>query len=115
MNLSELLTRPESKTLEFKRDLSSPEGALRTIVAFANTAGGILLIGVEDKTRHVCGIKDPLPLEERIANIISDNIRPKLVPNIEVLPWRNTYILAIQVYPSSTRPHYLKDPGPEKG
>jgi predicted HTH transcriptional regulator len=25
-------------TLEFKRDLSSPEGLLRTVVAFANTA-----------------------------------------------------------------------------
>ena len=38
MNLNELLKQPEGKTLEFKRDLSSPEGALRTIVAFANTA-----------------------------------------------------------------------------
>ena len=38
MNLHELLKQPEGKTLEFKRDLSSPEGALRTIVAFANTA-----------------------------------------------------------------------------
>lgn len=39
MNLLELLKRPEGKTLEFKRDLSSPEGVLRSLVAFANTAG----------------------------------------------------------------------------
>ena len=32
----------EGKTLEFKRDLSSPTGPLRTIVAFANSAGGRL-------------------------------------------------------------------------
>jgi len=38
MDLVELLKRPEGKTLEFKRDLSSPDGALKTIVAFANTA-----------------------------------------------------------------------------
>ena len=38
MDLLHLLKRPESKTLEFKRDLSSPDGALRTIVAFANAA-----------------------------------------------------------------------------
>lgn len=38
MNLEDLLTKPEGKTLEFKRDRSSPDGALRTIVAFANTA-----------------------------------------------------------------------------
>ena len=42
MDLLDLLKRPESKTLEFKRDLSSPEGALKSVVAFANTAGGTL-------------------------------------------------------------------------
>lgn len=46
----ELLRRPEGKTLEFKRDLSSPDGVLRTLVAFANSAGGVVLIGVEDDT-----------------------------------------------------------------
>ena len=65
MRLLELLKQPEGKTLEFKRDLSSPDGVLRSIVAFANTAGGILLIGVEDKSRHVRGVKDPLATEER--------------------------------------------------
>ncbi len=60
MDLVGLLRRSEGKTLEFKRDLSSPDGALRTIVAFANTAGGILLIGVEDGTRHVRGVAEPL-------------------------------------------------------
>ena len=49
MKLLELLKQPEGKTLEFKRDLSSSDGVLRSIVAFANTAGGTLLIGVEDK------------------------------------------------------------------
>ena len=38
MDLVDVLRRPEGKTLEFKRDLSSPEGLLRTVVAFANTA-----------------------------------------------------------------------------
>ena len=37
MDILELLKKPESKTLEFKRDLSSARGILRTIVAFANT------------------------------------------------------------------------------
>ena len=52
MDLLGALRRPEGKTLEFKRDLSSPEGLLRTVVAFANTAGGVVLVGVEDGTRR---------------------------------------------------------------
>ncbi len=115
MELIEALKRPEGKTLEFKRDLSSPDGALRTIVAFANTAGGTLLIGVEDATRQVRGVKEPLDLEERLANIISDSINPRLAPELEILPWRNTHLLAVQVYPSAVRPHYLKREGPEAG
>jgi len=37
VDLVALLSRHEGKTLEFKRDLSSPDGVLRTIVVFANS------------------------------------------------------------------------------
>ncbi len=107
MDLESLLRRPESKTLEFKREVSSPEGALRTIVAFANTAGGTLLIGVEDVTRNIRGVPEPLDLEERLASLISDSIAPRLFPEIEIMPWRRTHVLAIQIHPSSARPHQL--------
>ena len=115
MDLVELLKRPEGKTLEFKRDLSTPEGALKTIVAFANTAGGTLLVGVEDESRHVRGVHGPLDLEERLANRISDLIVPRLVPELEILPWRRALVLAVQVYPSPSRPHYLKREGLDGG
>src|SRR3990172_10795902 len=111
MDLVELLKRPEGKTLEFKRDLSAPEGALKTIVAFANTAGGTLLLGVEDRSRHVRGVRDPLDLEERLAYLISDRVVPRLMPEIEILSWRRSQLLGIQVYPSPSRPHYLKREG----
>lgn len=115
MNLAELLARHEGKNLEFKRDLSSPDGVLRSLIAFANTSGGILLVGVEDGTRRVLGLKDVLLEEERLTNLINDQIAPRLVPEIEVLPWRRTNILAVQVYPSSSRPHYLKKSGFPEG
>ena len=115
MDFVDLLKRPEGKTLEFKRDLSSPDGVLRSIVAFANTAGGTLLLGVEDKTRHVRGVQNPLAMEERLANVISDSVLPRLVPELEILPWRRTHVLAVQVYPSPSRPHYLKRAGLDTG
>ena len=45
MTFQELLKQPEGKTLEFKRDLSSLRPVLRTLVAFANTADGVLVVG----------------------------------------------------------------------
>lgn len=111
----DLLKRHEGKTLEFKRDLSSREGVLRTLVAFANTAGGILAIGVEDKTRHARGVEDALALEERLASLITDRIAPLLTPSIEILPWRHTQIVTVEIYPGSGRPYYLRSLGPEAG
>ena len=81
--MEDLLRQPEGKQLEFKRDLSSPIPALRTLVAFANTAGGRLVIGVSDRTRAVLGVEDPLALEDRLMSLIADRIAPRLVPEVE--------------------------------
>jgi len=83
--IKQIFTSPEGKTLEFKRDLSSPWPMLKTLVAFANTAGGRLLIGIEDDSREVLGVEYPLDEEERICNLIADNIEPRLVPNVDLI------------------------------
>ena len=81
--IADLLAQAESKTLEFKRDLSSPRPWLKTLVAFANSAGGRLIFGVADD-RRIIGIDQPLDEEERLCNLIADSIAPRLVPNVEM-------------------------------
>ena len=48
MSLAELIAQGEGKTLEFKRELPRFEQIAKTVIAFANTSGGRLLIGVDD-------------------------------------------------------------------
>lgn len=105
MDVQPLLKRNEGKTLEFKRDLSSPRNIVRTVVAFANSAGGSIVVGVEDGTRTVVGIENALDQEERLASILSDSISPRLIPEIEIVAWRNLQLLVINVYPGASRPH----------
>lgn len=114
MDLTELLRRHEGKTLEFKRDLSSPGGLLRSAVAFANTSGGTILVGVQDGSRDVLGVADPLADEARVASLIADRVSPQLAPDIELLRHRDRLVLAVRVHPSGRRPHYLGDT-PETG
>jgi ATP-dependent DNA helicase RecG len=76
MNIAETLIQQESKTLEFKRDLSSLKPILKTLVAFANTAGGLLVIG-KDNNGEIIGVTDIESAEERLANAVADN---KLCP-----------------------------------
>jgi ATP-dependent DNA helicase RecG len=114
-SFTQMITMPEGKTLEFKRDLSSPKNMLKTLVAFANTAGGRLLIGVEDRTREVLGVENPLDEEERLCNLISDNIEPRMVPNVELIALKDKTLLGVEVYPSGSRPHWLKNEGASEG
>ncbi len=115
MKVEELLTRTEGKTLEFKQDVSSPRNIIKTITAFANTAGGVILIGIEDGTKAVLGLANPLDEEERLCSMIADLIEPRLVPNVELLNWKGRTLLAVEVYPSALRPHWLKTGGIENG
>jgi len=93
----------------------APKNILKTVTAFANTAGGILLIGIEDGTRAVLGVKNPLDEEERLCSLIADSIEPRLAPSVELVNWKGRTLLAVEVYPSALRPHWLKAHGIENG
>ncbi|MCK5913866.1 MAG: putative DNA binding domain-containing protein [Desulfuromusa sp.] len=115
MTIEELLQHDEGKILEFKRDLSSPQNLLKALVAFANTAGGKVIVGVDDKTRLPTGVDNPLDEEERLCNLIADSISPRLVPNIEMTTVAGKTLLVVEVFLSGSRPHYLKTEGPKSG
>jgi len=113
-SIKEIIKMPESKTLEFKRDMSSQEKIVKTIIAFANSAGGKLIIGVNDD-RSIFGVDDPLDMEEKLTNIIFDCIAPKILPSIEIIPIENKSLLVVEVYPCGNLPYYYKKIGRENG
>jgi ATP-dependent DNA helicase RecG len=113
MEIEKLLLQPESKLLEFKRDLSSLEPILKTIVAFANTAGGIVVIG-RASDGAIVGVQDVFKAEEALANSIADNIRPSILPEIEITTVQGKDLLVVKV--SHWRaPFYLKKEGMPQG
>jgi len=110
---NDLLMRPEGRTHEYKRDLSSLRSVLKTLVAFANTAGGTLVVGRDDGGT-VTGLPDPHRDAERLANAVAEGIVPALLPDIEVVQSGDKALLVVHVarWPG---PFYLKAEGPEKG
>jgi len=114
MIVTEVIKKPESKTLEFKRDLSSPKPILKSLIAFANSAGGRLVIGVTDD-KQVIGVDDPFDAEERFCNLIADSIAPRLVPNVELITIEGKTVMVVEVFLSGSRPHWLNAEGPDDG
>ena len=51
--IAKIIAEGESQTVEFKTRLPKGDDIARIIVSFANTAGGILVIGVDDKGKIV--------------------------------------------------------------
>lgn len=113
MDSSQILAMPEGKTLEFKRDISSLKSILKTIVAFANTAGGIVVIGREDDGK-IQGVSNIFKAEESLASAVADSIRPMMMPEIEIITFEGKPLFFIRVA-RWRGPFYLKTEGPEKG
>ena len=95
-SLADLLSRPEGRTLDFKRQEVVLRKALKTLVAFANTAGGTLAIGVDDDGTPL-GVDDVSMQEERYANAISNGIEPPLTPDLHPVAHDGVDLLLIRV------------------
>ena len=64
----------KSKNIEYKVSLpDKSEKYMKTIVAFANTQGGKLIVGVDDKTHQIVGVENDVLFQmmDGIANIFS--------------------------------------------
>ena len=112
--IEQLLAENEGKTIEFKETTRSLGGIMKTVIAFANSAGGIIVIGVKDKTKELVGLPRILSEEERLANAITDSIHPLLTPDIEIQSIRSKELLIIRVS-HGIGPYYLKAEGSERG
>jgi ATP-dependent DNA helicase RecG len=112
--LLELLKQEEGKTLEFKENAGSLGPIIRTIVAFANTSGGTLVIGVRNGVREIVGVERILKEEERLASAIAESIAPLFMPDIEIHSLDDKELLVIRV-PHVVGPYYLKAKGKAEG
>jgi hypothetical protein len=104
-DLRKLVQQGEGATLEFKRKAAYPEKIVREMIAFANTKGGILLLGVgDDKT--LPGLKYP----EGESHVIHEALK-KCRPSLEI---KETFIpigdsrtiIQYVVFESKRKPHY---------
>lgn len=101
----------ESISLDYKKYF--PADLEKTIAAFANTMGGLIIIGVEDSDSKpklpVEGLIYERGLRERVNSIMLDNIYPPVFPEIQVCePINNRTFVIIRIPQSNMTPHYIR-------
>ena len=110
----EQIKHGESDTLEFKREFPDKEKkVLKTIAAFANCNGGTVVIGVDDETLEVVGVneEDVFKIKDKIANSISDNIEPQIVPRISYERIEDKTIIIISISKGQNTPYCIRSEG----
>lgn len=104
--LKRLVAEGEGPTLEFKRKAAFPEKIVREMIAFANTKGGILLIGVGDDGT-LPGLKHPAD-ELHVMEAALKRARPLLQYHITLIAVNDSRtIIQYEIPESKRKPHYL--------
>ncbi len=61
VELIDIIRAGENSRVEFKQDIKNQDSLLQEIVAFANTEGGRIIIGIHDKTFQIIGLTKVIP------------------------------------------------------
>ena len=108
------MTFVESETVELKSSVVAD--ICKEVIAFANTKGGTLYIGVEDDGTVVgVGSADRVALQ--INNMVRDSIKPDITMFVhyETQMMDNKQIIAVTVQKGTDRPYYLGSKGLKPG
>jgi len=105
--LLEVIDNGENFYIEFKEEQIKPKDLGEEIVAFANSEGGTILIGVSDDKR-ILGIND-IKIEEKIMNICRNNVIPNIIPNFEIVNINCKNVVILTIAKGLSKPYYTVD------
>lgn len=100
----------ESETVELKSVVV--DDIKKEIIAFANSAGGTLYIGVQDDG-EVIGLEDPDGAALQVSNMVRDSIKPDVTMflHYKTVEEAGKKIIEINVQRGTDRPYYIAKKG----
>lgn len=109
--LLEIISRGEDSKHQFKRNVSNATSLAGEMVAFSNSGGGKIFIGVSD-TGEITGLSsaDINRLNSLVSNVASQNVRPPVNPKTENISLSEGLVMVITVFDGISKP-YLDNQG----
>ena len=92
----------EGQCREFKRLIDNPESIAGEIVAFANSEGGTLYVGVDDDG-GIAGLSDAGAAFQSLTNICRDRCVPPISPVIKQHTLHGQAIVVLRIMPELNR------------
>ena len=111
----------ESQAVEYKEHFDGKADRsrfMRTVVAFANGAGGKIVIGIEDDTGRVVGLpaEANLPqLMDAVVNAVMDQCAPMISLQVRLESYQGKNVLVTDVFPGNMTPYFVRRLGRTDG
>ncbi len=108
--LIEIISRGEDSRHQFKSNVHNQESLAEEIVAMANSGGGMVLIGVTDKTGQVVGLGAPdiTRLNNLISNAAVDSVIPPIAVRTENISHPTGLVLVVRIPDGLNKPYMDK-------
>ena len=111
IEILDIISKGESSKVQFKENVNNQLSIAQEMIAFANTEGGIILIGVNDKTWEVNGLtkEDIQRLNNLLVNAAEQSIKPSIYITTEVIDIESKLVMAVKILKGTAIPYKDKD------
>jgi len=106
LELIERINNGEDSFTQFKKNIMNADKLAEELVAFSNSKGGLLIIGVSDNN-DIIGLEDDdiKSLNQLIGNVINSNITPPIYPTTEIKTIDKKKLLVIDISEGVGKPY----------
>lgn len=106
IELIELISRGEDSRTQFKQTVTNPESVAADLVAFSNSKGGRILIGVND-LGTVVGLlpADIRRINQLISNTATNCVRPSVNPTTDNISVGESLVMVVTVQEGISKPY----------
>lgn len=106
LELQETLAKGEDTYTQFKENVYNADQLAQEMIAFSNSMGGMIIIGVTDKG-EIKGLTDEdiRRLNQLIANVSSENVKPAIFPKTEIITIENQKVLLVHIPYGANKPY----------
>lgn len=106
--LARIIDGGEGLRVEFKQRFSTHEKISKEIIAFANTRGGYLIVGVDDD-KSIYGVDSEKSVTELLREAADKYCEPPIELNIEYVEIEDKELVIVEIAESKNKPHRIQD------
>lgn len=111
LEIVKLIAKGETTKVRFESDVNNVTSIAQEMVAFSNTKGGLILIGVDDKTGKIHGLsfQDIHRINNLLSTASQDHVKSPVDISTETVEVDNNMVIVVTVPEGADKPHTDKE------